>query len=65
MTTRVRGRLWLGRSVRVWWVGVAEVPHGGVDLLGSLQVAHVARPLDHDELCVRDGLLELAGDGQR
>ena len=44
---------------------MAELPHGGVDLLGPLEIAHVARPLDHDEFCVRDGFLELAGDGQR
>src|SRR5688572_6563423 len=46
-------------------VGAAELAHGLVDLLGPLEIAELARARDHDELRVRDRVLELACDAER
>ena len=45
-------------------MGAAELANGGVDLLGSLEVADVAAVWDHDELGVRDRSLELVRDAE-
>ena len=45
--------------------GATELAHGLVELLGLLEVADVTGTGDHDELRVRDRLLELACDAER
>jgi hypothetical protein len=49
---RDRARWGSGRTRRV---GTAELAHGVVELLGSLEVAHVAGARDHNELPTRMG----------
>jgi len=46
-------------------VGAAELADGLVELFGLLEVADVTAAGDHDELRVRDRLLELPRDGER
>jgi hypothetical protein len=43
-------------------VDAAELAHGRVEPLGLLEVADVTRVGDHNELRVRDRLLELVCD---
>ena len=46
-------------------MAAAELTLGLVELLGPLEVADVAAAWDHDQLGVRNRLLELAGDPER
>ena len=46
-------------------MSTAEVADGVVERLGPLEVSHVTGAGDHDELRVRDRLLELATDAER
>ena len=52
------------RLAQTWWVGQTELADSVIHPLGTLEVTHMARALDHDEFRVRDRRLELARDDE-